>query len=84
MLVHMIMENTFKDDIADRSHCIDIFNKNVQSVKEAFEGDKLFVYNIGDGWEGLCQWLDVPIPDTPFPRTNSQQEFFELSDKLSK
>ncbi len=81
MLRLMIVENTFKGDISDRSHCIDVFNKNVQSVKDTFGGDRLFVYTIGDGWEGLCQWLDVPIPDTPFPRTNNQQEFFELAQK---
>jgi len=84
MLMHMILENTFKGDIADRDHCIDIFNKNVQTVEETFSGDKLFVYNIGDGWDGLCKWLDVPVPDTPFPRTNNQQEFFELAEKLPK
>ncbi|CAH1210592.1 Sulfotransferase family protein [Candidatus Nitrotoga sp. BS] len=75
MLVRMIMKNTFKGNIADRSHCINIFNQNVKSVREGFKGDKLFVYNNGDGWEGLCQWLDVLIPDTPFPRTNNEQEF---------
>jgi hypothetical protein len=80
MIMQMIVENTFKGDISDRDHCIDIFNKNEQAVKDAFSGDKLFVYNIGDGWEGLCEWLDVPVPDTPFPRTNNQQEFFELLD----
>jgi len=82
MLMHMILENTFKDNIADRNHCIDVFNNNVQAVKDAFSDERLFVYNIGDGWDGLCKWLDVPVPDTPFPRTNNQQEFFELTEKL--
>lgn len=81
MLQHMILENTFKGDITDRDHCINVFNKNVQAVKDSFSGNKLFIYNIGDGWEGLCKWLDVPVPDIPFPRTNNQQEFFELVEK---
>lgn len=81
MLQHMILENTFNGDITDRDHCINVFNKNVQAVKDSFSGNKLFIYNIGDGWEGLCKWLDVPVPDIPFPRTNNQQEFFELVEK---
>jgi hypothetical protein len=24
----------------------------------------------GDGWESLCAFLDVPVPDVPFPRSN--------------
>ena len=24
----------------------------------------------GDGWERLCEFLDVPVPDVPFPREN--------------
>jgi len=82
MLGHMVLENTFQGNITDRDHCINIFNQNVQAVKNTFKGDKLFVYNIGDGWDGLCRWLDVPIPDMPFPRTNNQEEFFQLASKL--
>lgn len=82
MLGNMIVGNTFKGNIDDPDHCMDIFNKNVQAVKDAFEGDKLFVYNIGDGWEPLCKWLGVPVPDLPFPRTNNQKEFFELLEKM--
>jgi hypothetical protein len=32
----------------------------------------------GDGWEKLCPFLGVPIPNHPFPRANvSQGSFFE-------
>jgi len=33
--------------------------------------DRLLVMNIpaGDGWEKLCPFLGVPIPDEPFPHT---------------
>jgi len=81
MLKQMIQDNTFDGNISDPEHCMAVFNRNVQLVKDTFCGDKLFVYSIGDGWEGLCHWLDVPVPDTPFPRSNNQQEFFELADK---
>ncbi len=32
--------------------------------------DKFFVFNIKEGWEPLCKFLEVPIPDTPFPHKN--------------
>lgn len=27
-----------------------------------------------EGWEPLCSFLGVPVPDVPFPRVNSQAE----------
>ncbi|KAL1846322.1 hypothetical protein VTK73DRAFT_312 [Phialemonium thermophilum] len=34
--------------------------------------EKLFWYNVADGWEPLCKILDVPVPDRPFPHNNSK------------
>ncbi len=28
-----------------------------------------------EGWEPLCGFLEVPVPDLPFPRTNTSDEF---------
>lgn len=33
-------------------------------------GDDLLVMDISDGWEKLCPFLGVPVPDTPFPHKN--------------
>ncbi|KAF5485412.1 Non-reducing polyketide synthase PKS12 [Colletotrichum siamense] len=30
-----------------------------------------------DGWVPLCKFLDVPVPETPYPWTNSGADFFE-------
>ena len=32
--------------------------------------DKLLVFQVDQGWAPLCKFLNVPIPDVPFPRTN--------------
>jgi len=34
--------------------------------------DKLLVINFEDGWEPLCKFLNVPVPNTPFPHTNKK------------
>jgi hypothetical protein len=33
--------------------------------------EKLFWYEVKQGWEPLCKILNVPIPDRPFPHNNS-------------
>ncbi|XP_076817970.1 uncharacterized protein LOC143463386 [Clavelina lepadiformis] len=32
--------------------------------------DKLLVYNVKEGWEPLCKFLDKPVPDKQFPHAN--------------
>lgn len=32
--------------------------------------DKLLVFNCTEGWGPLCNFLEVPVPDEPFPRKN--------------
>jgi Sulfotransferase domain len=29
--------------------------------------DRLLVYEVTHGWEPLCAFLGVPVPDEPFP-----------------
>lgn len=30
------------------------------------------------GWEPLCAFLDVPVPDEPFPRVNDADDFVRV------
>jgi len=32
------------------------------------------VHCLGDGWEPLCAHLGVPVPDQPYPQSNSTAE----------
>jgi Sulfotransferase domain len=37
--------------------------------------ERLLVYEVGDGWEPLCRFLGVPVPDEPFPHVNATEAF---------
>ena len=37
---------------------------------QAAPKDKLLVFNVKDGWEPLCQFLGVDVPNKPFPHRN--------------
>ena len=32
------------------------------------------MFDVQEGWEPLCQFLDVPVSDTPFPNINNSNE----------
>jgi hypothetical protein len=45
------------------------------AVRQDAPSDRLVDWNASDGWEPLCAALDLPIPDEPFPHTNTRAEW---------
>lgn len=62
----------------DKDGVIAAFQAQEAAVKSAILPGRLLVHTAKDGWEPLCTFLGVPVPATPYPRTNSKEEFFEL------
>jgi hypothetical protein len=48
-----------------------------EEVKDGIAPDRLLVWSVADGWEPLCEFLELPVPDTPFPHLNDSREFIE-------
>ncbi|XP_077965556.1 uncharacterized protein LOC144411824 [Styela clava] len=46
------------------------FRKHNSHVIQNAPPKKLLVYNYRQGWEPLCKFLGVPVPDVPFPHKN--------------
>ncbi len=51
-------------------------------VKASLPADRLLVFSPSDGWRPLCAFLDCPLPDIPFPRSNARDEFFANVDSI--
>ncbi len=60
---------------ADKEFAIDVFNRHNEDVKSKVPADKLLVYEIKQGWEPLCEFLEVPVPDSPMPHLNDATSF---------
>ena len=48
-----------------------------QEVQETVPSDRLLVWSVGDGWEPLAEFLELPVPDTPFPHLNDSKGFVD-------
>lgn len=66
----------------DRAAMIEFFLRNTEEVKAAFPPERLLVYDVNEGWEPLCRFLDLPIPDEPFPTINSRDELLMNSPSM--
>jgi len=71
----LIADGVFGGNIADRDHMIAVYNKTISDVQAEFGSDRLLTYELGSGWEPLCEFLDCAIPDQPYPRGNASDEF---------
>jgi hypothetical protein len=59
----------------DRAFMTDHFRKHTEAVKAAIAPERLLVYEVGEGWNRLCAFLGVPVPDEPYPSENSTADF---------
>ena len=77
MVTELITQNAIPPGL-DVAGLEKAFIAHVEAVKAAIPASRLLVYEVKDGWEPLCAFLGVPVPDEPFPRTNNRSEFWEL------
>ena len=75
MVNTLIVNNTFHGDVSDREAAISIFERHNQEVIATLPPERLLVFEASQGWQPLCDFLEVPVPDEPYPRTNSTEDF---------
>ena len=61
----------------DRDGIIKAYNDHADAVRTSIPAERLLVFEVKEGWEPLCKFLGLPVPATPFPRTNDTQEFWD-------
>jgi Sulfotransferase domain len=71
----LVAENTFGGRLSDAEHCMAVHRAHIDEVKRTIAPERLLVYQVGEGWEPLCRFLDVPAPAEPFPRVNEREGF---------
>jgi len=74
MTRELILERTFAGDHR-REHALEVLAAHENSVITSMPPDELLVYDVAEGWESLCAFLGVPVPDQPFPNTNTTADF---------
>jgi hypothetical protein len=77
----LVHDDVFKGRANDREYAIATFKAWNEEVMRTVPAERLMVFEVKDGWEPLCKFLNVPIPATPFPHSNAGASF---DTKLAK
>ena len=70
-----IWNRLFDDQFEDRDHVRAVFERHEAAVKAEIPAGRLLVFHPKEGWEPLCTFLGVPVPDEPFPNVNDRADF---------
>jgi hypothetical protein len=71
----LVLEQALDGHPEDRAHAIRCYEEHNDAVRREVPADRLVLYEVGAGWAPLCDALDLPIPEGPYPKTNSTKEF---------
>jgi hypothetical protein len=70
-----LFANRFTLDLDDKDATIAAFEAHNAAVRAAVPADRLVEWTAADGWGPLCEALGVPVPDEPFPRLNTREDW---------
>jgi hypothetical protein len=72
-----ISRRHFGGDPHDRSACLAGYQAHNAGSRRELPAERLLVLDMAEGWDALCHFVGVPVPDGPFPRANSTDEWLE-------
>jgi hypothetical protein len=76
-----LYKDTFHGKIENKEAMMLLYDQWNEEVKRTVPPERLLVYEVRQGWEPLCRFLGVPVPATPFPSTNSKENFQKRIEK---
>jgi len=61
------------------------FRRHNEEVRRVIAPERLLVFEAKQGWAPLCKFLNVPVPDAPFPHANTTEQFQAgMRERLAK
>ncbi len=72
-------EGDFIDRIQDERSAVVEFERHIEEVRSHVPSERLLVFEVAQGWQPLCEFLEVAVPEgEPFPWLNDRESFKEL------
>ncbi len=74
-MIEEMFASRFTSEIRDRAASIAAFERHNARVRATVPARRLLEWRAGDGWDPICRALGVPVPEEPFPHTNTTADF---------
>lgn len=70
----LIWQRSLKGTMNNKDAAIARYLAHIEEVKSECDPDNLLIFTVTEGWEPLCKFLEVPVPDMDFPNVNDRKE----------
>lgn len=84
MIFDTVHRNLFQGKLDDKDSAIARFQKHIDDVRTEIPADRLLLYDVASGWGPICKFLDIEVPSSPFPKTNTVDEFLRKKPHLKE
>ncbi|MGF1489650.1 MAG: sulfotransferase family protein [Prochloraceae cyanobacterium] len=78
-----IWQGDFNGKFEDKEYAIERFNQHIQEVKQNVPSENLLVYEVKQGWQPLCDFIGVSIPNKDFPHVNDRASFAKMVKEIN-
>ena len=80
----LIWERSHKSTMRDKKAAIARYHEHLEEVKAAVPPENLLIFTADQGWEPLCKFLGVEVPDGDFPRVNDRKEVLKELSQMTR
>jgi len=84
MMDRLVWQGMLQGCMDDRDSAIARYEAHIAEVRAAVPPGRLLVYSVDQGWAPLCGFLGLPVPDVPFPQSNSRDAMARTMDRLER
>ena len=74
MAKRLIWQRFHRGTMASRDAARERYLEHEREVREVVPPEQLLVFRATDGWEPLCDFLGLDVPNEPFPRVNERRQ----------
>lgn len=64
-------------------YAVEAFGRHTEAVRQVIAAERLLVFEAGQGWGPLCEFLGADVPDEPYPHLNDAQAVQQLFADIS-
>ena len=80
-MAQAVVGRLFDGRLHDRDHVISVYEKHNAEVQRVIPAERLLVYEASQGWDPLCEFLGVPVPDIEPLKANTREDFVKRFSK---
>ena len=79
MVAKTVWDGSFDGQFTDKEYAFKKLDEHYDAVRATIPKDQLLEFDVTqEGWDPLCSFLGIDVPDTPFPHLNDTKSFREM------